>query len=162
MAAIMTAPHSSHLPQFNRQDPPPTHKSTEELLIDKSKTLIRLLNSRKYDDPFFYAHVRQNVYTSLNGRCTVGLHPFTDNHRRDAAGSIAFFVDAEFNVTALVDEDNGSATVIMSQHLSGYGDRSKWTGMATAGTILFSWQRSKGKWWCGNATMIYGTPEFLV
>lgn len=122
--------------------------------------MIHLLNTRQYNSPFFYAHVRQNVYTDLAGRCTVGLDPFINNHRSDARGSRSFYVEADFNVTALVDEEKGSATVIMSQHLSGFGGRMG--GMAKAGTILFSWQRSKGRWWCGNCSMIYGTPEFLV
>jgi hypothetical protein len=122
--------------------------------------VIHLLNARQYTHPFFFAHVRQNVYTELQGRGTVGLRPFLENHQKDARGSSSFYVDVDFNATALVDEDVGSGTVILSQHLSGFGGTL--SGIARAGTILFSWQRSKGRWWCSNATMIYGTPEFLL
>jgi hypothetical protein len=134
--------------------------STEAYLCHLSKTIIKLLNNREYDSPFFFSHVRQNVYTDLHGKQTVGLAPFVENHRIDSQGSPTFYVDAELNVTALADDEAGSATVILSQHLSGYGGSLR--GMERAGTILFSWQRSKGRWWCSNATMIYGTPEFLV
>jgi hypothetical protein len=136
------------------------HTPTETHLINLSKTIIHLLNTRQYTHPFFYSHVRQNVYVALDGRGTVGLPFFLENHKSDAQNSSAFYVDVGFNVTALADEEAGSATVILSQHLSGFGGNM--SGMARAGTILFSWQKSKGRWWCSNATMIYGTPEFLL
>ena len=156
MAATIGLHCASYLPEGQ----PTKAFATEVYLCELSRTIIRLLNKREYDNPFFFSHVRQNVYTDLHGKQTVGLAPFMENHRIDSRGSPTFYVDAEMNITALADEEAGSATVIMSQHLSGYGG--DWRGMEKAGTILFSWQRSKGKWWCSNATMIYGTPVFLV
>lgn len=134
--------------------------TAESLLCHYSKTFIHLLNARCYNDPFFRCRVRANVYVDLAGHKTTGLQGFVENHRRDAQGSPAFHVDADWNVTALVDEHAGTGTVLLSQHLSGMGG--SLTGQARAGTILFAWQRSKGQWWCGNVAMIFGTPEFLL
>ena len=163
----MAAAVASRAPTYHSSCPPdhesPTEQQqtrTETHLIHLSKTIIHLLNNRLYSHPFFPAHVRQNVYTSVQGRGTIGLHPFLENHRRDAKGSAAFWVDVEFNATAMVDEEAGTGTVILSQYMSGSGG--DMSGMNTAGTILFSWQKSKGRWWCGGASMILGTPEFLV
>lgn len=133
---------------------------TEQHLLDLSKTLIELLNWRRYEHPFLEQHIRHNVFTELQGKRTIGLRSFLQNYQNDASGSPSFRVDVGINATAMVDENAGSGTVILSQHLLGLGGERG--GLEKAATILFSWQKAKGRWRCSNATMIYGTPEFLV
>ena len=154
--AVATAFYS-HQPVPQHYEPP---SPIERQLIDYSKTFIDLLNRRAYNHPFFTDHVSQNVYVDFQGHCSRGLGPFIYNYKQDADRSPGFHVDASINGTALVDEDAGSATVILSQHITGFQD--EYRGIEKAGTILMSWRRGRGRWCCGSVTMIHGTPEFLV
>ena len=135
--------------------------ATEKLLVKYSKVSIELLNNREYDHQFFANHVSPRVYVDMQGKRTTGLDGYINNFKRDADRSPNFYVDVDMNGTALVDEDAGSGTVVLSQHLTGFGDEDN-RGMAKAATILMSWRRARGKWVCGSVTMIFGTPEFLV
>ena len=133
---------------------------TQAQLINYSKTFIELLNARDYTHPFLISHVSPSVYVNFQGKCSTGFKPFINNYKHDADRSPSFHVDISINGTAIVDEDESSATVILSQHLTGFQD--EYSGMEKAATILMSWRRARGRWCCGSVTMIFGTPEFLV
>ena len=105
---------------------PKQHTATEYHLITVSNPVIDLLNSRQHNRPFLFAHTCQTFYTEVQGRGQVVLWPFLMNHNHDSQGSAALFADVDFNATALVDEELGSGTVVLSQH-----DSSTWIGTWT-------------------------------
>lgn len=154
----MSTPTAS-LSQSTSREQEQSAKETEMYLIHLSTRLIDLLNSRDYANDYFINHVSRKVYIEFQGKCTTGLEPFIENYKIDADRSPAFYVNIS-NSSALVDEDAGTATVILSQHLRGYEDEMR--GKGKAGTILLSWRRGKGRWWIGSGYMMFGTPEFLL
>ena len=136
---------------------PPIQSATEKRLTHLSKTVVTLLNARCYDHPWFRQYVSPDVRVDLQGQITIGLGGFVGNYKHDSADSGSFQVKIG-NVTAVVDEKRNEATVILSQHLSGYqSDERK-----MAGTMLLCWNRTKGQWINVSVTMLLGTPEFLV
>ena len=135
----------------------PIQSPTEKHLTHLSKTVVTLLNARCYDHPWFRQYVSPDVRVDLQGQITIGLGGFVGNYKHDSADSGRFQVKIG-NVTAVVDEKRNEATVILSQHLSGYqSDERK-----MAGTMLLCWNRIKGQWINVSVTMLLGTPEFLV
>ena len=152
---MFTEPNSIFRNNFQQQP----DQSTENYLIHMSKAALDLLNARAYGHWFFTTHVSHNVYTEFQGKCSTGRKQFINNYKMDADRSSAFHVDV-VNSSAMVDEEAGSATVILSQHLKGYGNQME--GMGQAGTILMSWRRAKQRWYCGSVCMMYGTPVFLA
>ncbi|KAK3697419.1 hypothetical protein LTR37_017483 [Vermiconidia calcicola] len=90
---------------------------TEAQLIRYSKHIIELLNARAYNNDFYKTHVSLSVYIDFNGRRTYGLEPLVENYKKDADAYPGFYV-ALLNESAVVNEDIGNATVILSQELS--------------------------------------------
>ena len=121
--------------------------------------MIELLNARAYDDPFFKTHVSQDVFVDFNGKRSTGLDQFIHNYKVDADISPEFFVGVN-NASAVVDEDAGLATVILSQHLTG-SEYTIMRGMKAA-NILKAWRRIDGEWLLRSSYMMFGTAEFLV
>lgn len=132
---------------------------TERTLIHLSKTFTALLNKRAYSDPWFTTYVSPTIRTELEGDVKIGIDSFIHNYRAVADASPSFRCDIS-NASAVVHEQSGSATVIMSQTLSGYeGDLES---KLKAGAILVNWRRSSGEWKIGSVYMVYGTPCFLA
>lgn len=154
IAAAMDAIDSSPLKR-----PPRTNTSSQDHLVHLSRTVIELLNARDFDNPWFAQNVASDVRVDVQGNINFGLEGFIGNYRAHAAFAQDFRVFIG-NVTALVDEKQGTGTAILSQYLSGFlGDDRR-----MAGTILMSWgwDDQIQRWICRSVAMMMGTPVFLT
>lgn len=135
--------------------------TSEDELVRLSRRVIELLNERAYNDPWFEQHVSPTVRIDFNGACVgIGYKDFVGFYRMDADVSPNFFGDVDL-MTALVNENQGTATVILSQVLQGFED-DMMVGKKRAAGILWSWKRVKGRWMCQSCCLMFGTCEFLV
>lgn len=133
--------------------------SSEAELIRLTTTVIELLNARDFSNPWFYENVARDVRVDVQGHVKIGLSGFLGNYKADASVTTNFQVLIG-NVTAMVDEMQGTGTAILSQYLSGYHSDER----RMAGTILMSWARHRksARWICRSVTMMLGTPVFLT
>lgn len=135
--------------------------TSEDELVRLSRRVIELLNDRAYDDPWFEQHVSPNVRIDFNGTCIgIGYKDFVGFYRLDADVSPRFCCDVDI-MTAMVNENQGTATVILSEVLTGFED-DLMVGKKRAASILWSWKRVKGRWVCQSCCLMFGTCEFLV
>lgn len=134
---------------------------TEQKLMQLSGRVIELLNARAYDDPWFQSYVSPDVYVNFNGIIVgQGMKDFLGFYRMDADRSPEFFCDVDMT-TAVVNEQQGTATVILSQVLSGFEDELM-VGKKRAASILWSWKQKRGSWELQSVCMMFGTCVFLV
>lgn len=133
--------------------------SSQDHVAHLSRTVIELLNGRDFDNPWFSQNVSRDVRVDVQGNVNIGLGGFIGNYKAHASHAEDFQCVIG-NVTAVVDERQGTGTAILSQYLSGYqGDERR-----MAGTILmsWSWNSTRGRWICRSVTMMLGTPVFLT
>ena len=136
---------------------PPTKEQQE--LIDLSRHIIKLLNARAYDDPWFHTHVSPDVWVDFNGYISEGFKAFIGNYRLDADRS-PDFVCQEETITAILDDKHGTAQVILTQLLRHFEDVLM-VGKKRAATVLWSWRQKGGAWELQSVCMMFGTPQFV-
>jgi hypothetical protein len=88
------------------------------------------------------------------------MKDFLGFYRMDADVSPQFFCDVDI-MTALVNEPQGTATVILSQVIQGFQDELM-VGKKRAASLLWAWRKCRGVWMCQSCCLMFGTCEFLV
>ena len=130
--------------------------STQTHLVSLTKTFVNLFNARIYDHPILYSHISPDICINMCGEVGYGVETLKQNYRRTADASPAFHAE-NFNESVMIDEFRGTAAVLLSQDLTSHSCE----GRRMCAALVFNWERSVEGWVCKDASMIFGTPEFL-